>query len=391
MEIRVLSGEEEEQAWYVWSQAFERGDREMREWREWRATTEDKSVTFGVFDAAGLQATVLVTDYRIHLGPEVIVPMGGIGGVACLPASRGKGYAGAGLRASLEGMREAGQVVSVLFPFSWEYYRRFGWEWVGVNRHYAIPSRVLRPDPETENVRAATPADRSAIVGAYTEFAGRYRGMLARRGRTWAEMLDDKEKEYTYTYLYEKEGKVEGYLTYRGGKEEGTRLGEFLSLRPRAQRALLGLLRRHDMQINKFTWHAPEDDTLWQQYYHWDFETKIQPVTMGRVVDVVGALQSWRPDRKAGGVVMLAVQDEHAPWNARTWKVEFAGGEVAVRPAEAAPQVALDIQALSQAYFGTPTLDQLRAADRLAVYDEAGYTALRDLLAGPPMWLNDEF
>ena len=27
----------------------------------------------------------------------------------------------------------------------------------------------------------------------------------------------------------------------------------------------------------------------------------------------------------------------------------------------------------------------------LTVHDEAGYTALRGLLDGPPMWMNDEF
>ena len=47
-------------------------------------------------------------------------------------------------------------------------------------------------------------------------------------------------------------------------------------------------------------------------------------------------------------------------------------------------QVELDIQAISQAFFGTPNLEQVRAADRIRVHDESGYQALRSLLAGPP-------
>ncbi len=391
MKIRILTREEQEQTYYVWSQAFERGDREMTGWREWEEKAEEKSATYGVFDAAGLQATVLITDYRLHLGPEIVVPMAGVGGVACLPASRGKGYAGAGLKFALERMREAGQPVSVLFPFSWAYYRRFGWEWVGAQRQYTVPTNILKPDPETEHVRAATPADRAAIVDTYTQMAGRYRGMIARTNSAWNDMLDATKKEHTYTYVYERDGRLEGYLTYRGGKEEETWIREFIVLTPRAQRALLGLLRRHEMQVKKFDWKAPDDDPLWSQFYDWDIETKIRPVTMGRVVDVPAALQAWRPAREARGSVRLAVQDTCAPWNTGTWQVEFAEGEVSVRSTDAAPQVRLDIQALSQGYFGTPTVAALRAADRLTVDDEAGYTALGALLAGPMMWMNDDF
>ena len=391
MELRQLTGDELKAADYIWSQAFERGDRAMEEMQEWIAVFSDHCVTYGLHDVAGLQATFLVMDFRVHLGPDVIVPMGALGGVACLPATRGRGYAGTGLRYTLERMREAGQVISMLDPFSWDYYRRFGWEWVAPKRRYSVATSALKPDPETERVRAATLDDRAGIRAAYTEFAGRYRGMLARDDRHWAFILDDSKKNFTYTYVYEQEGRIEGYLTYRGGKEEETRLEEFISLTPRAQRALLGLLRRHEMQVKKFVWNAPPDDGLWSQFYHWELETTLRATTMARVVDVAGALQAWKPSTSAHGHFTLGVQDENAPWNTGTWQVEFEGGHISVEPTQQAPQVSLDIQALSQAYFGTPTVDELRRNDRLQVQEEAGYTALRDLLAGPPAWLNDGF
>lgn len=388
MEIRQIKPEEEKQSDYLASQAFFHGDREL----PWQNDPHIPHATrFGVWDAAGLQAQVVVLHFRAHLGPQAVVPMGGIAGVACLPASRGKGYASACLKHALEQMREMGQVISTLFPFSWDFYRNLGWEWVGVQRRYALPGRILRPDPETENVRAAAPADRDRIIEVYTQFAGRYRGMIAREEKHWNSILDDAPKKHTFTYLYERDGSAEGYLTYRGGKWKETWLREFIALTPRARRALLGLLRRHEMQTEKFAWHAPDDDPLWLQFYHWDIGTKIEPKTQGRVVDVVGALRAWRPATEARGAVNLAVQDACAPWNSRTWQVAFEGGEVSVHPTRAEPQVSLDIQALSQAYFGTPTVDAIRAADRLTVHDEAGYAAFRALLDGPPMWMNDDF
>ncbi len=390
MDIRVLNAEEKEQAGYIWSLAFSHGsygneDGDISSDPEWGGT-----YTCGVFDEAGLQAVVVVNDYRIYLGAEVVVPMGGIGGVASLPASRGKGYAGKCLQFSLEKMRETGHITSMLYPFSWDYYRRFGWEWIGTTRKYKVRSSSLKGDPETEKVRQATEADFPTIQHVYETFAKRYRGCMVRNEQGW-NMLKHRKNRYTVTYIYEHEGQVEGYIVYRGDKEEETEIREFISLTGRAQRALLGLLRRHDMQVKCFTWSAPLDDSFWSQQFHWDHSTTLEAVPMGRVVDMVKATEAWRPDVTVKGSTVFALQDSHAPWNEGTWRAEFEGGEVRVKPSTATPQLTLDIQAFSQVYLGTPNLESIRFADRIRVHDEAGYRAFTDLFRGPLMWINDGF
>ena len=381
-----------DRAFYLSSQAFRHGERDDNRVQNWlKDPNRTPDTGYGVYDEGGMQSKVVVQHYKQHFGPDVVIPMGGIAGVASLPASRGKGYAGTCLKYVLERMRDDGEVISALFPFSWQFYRNLGWEWVGIERSYKVTTRALKSDPETENVRAATPADRPAIAACYTEFAGRYRGAMARREQEWNRILDDNEKQYTYTYLYEKEGRVMGYLTYRGGKREETRIREFVSLTPQAQRALLGLLRRHEMQIEKFAWNAPSDDTLWSQLMHWDLETKLEPNTMSRIVDVPGAFAYCRPVPASSGTVIFALKDDCAPWNTGTWRITFEGGKTQAERTNSAPQLELDIQALSQAYHGTPTLDTLRAAERLTIHDEAGFTTLKQLLDGPPMWMSDSF
>src|SRR5205823_2265863 len=104
------------------------------------------------------------------------------------------------------------------------------------------------------------------------------------------------------------------------------------------------------------------------------------------VVDAAGALRAWRPAPAARGAVALRLRDEHAPWNEGVWQIEFEQGRVSVEPSQRQPQVTVEIQGLSQAFFGTPALDVLRAHRQLQVDEERGYEALRDLLAGPPMW-----
>lgn len=392
MEIREISEDELQEAFLLSAQAFGQGGRDD-DFAQNRRNDPDRlpSTSYGLWDAQGLQAKVSVIHYRQHFGPSCIFPMGGIGGVVSLPASRGRGYAGIMLRHALEKMRENGEFVSDLFPFSWEFYRRLGWAWVGQRNDYVVPTRILQSDKETEHVRAAVAADRPAIQECYVAWAGRYRGLVERDVKLWNRILNDSPKEYAYTFLYEPEGKVEGYLTFKGWKREETRLREFVALTPRAQRALLGLLRRHEMQVEAFAWSAPGDDSLWHQQYHWDIKTQTQPVTAARVVDVAAALSAWKPQRGASGKVVVRVQDDVAAWNTGTWLADFSEGVTTVQAVDAEPEVSMDIQALSQAYHGTPSLANLRSAGRMEVHAEAGYEALGRLLDGPPMWMNDSF
>ncbi|MCW3100651.1 MAG: GCN5-related N-acetyltransferase [Chthonomonadaceae bacterium] len=391
VEIRRVEQDELEKALPVWSQAFEKGDRTMDEWRDMEAAYKDRSVTFGLFDSAGLQATVLVMDCKLHFGPDIRVPMGALGGVACLPASRGKGYAGDTIRFALERMKEAGHVTSVLSPFSWQFYQNLGWDWTGASRRYSVTTHVLRPHPETEFVRAAVPADRPRIIACYEAFAGRYRGMLVRQEAEWNSVLNDRKKEYAYAFLYEKDGSVEGYLAFHGWKEEETRLRDFITLTPRAQMALLGLLRRHEMQVKKFTWNAPENDLLWSQFIDWDLETRLKPLQMARIVDFPAALALLNPGLDQKGVVDVGIRDAHAPWNDGVWRIVVDIGHVEATRTRGIAQVEMDIRQATQAFFGAPTLEDLRRADRITVHDESGYGRLQRLSDGPPMWINDDF
>jgi len=394
MEIRELQEEDWEQASYIGRQAFAHGRRTGGNW--FQDPNRPPITMIGAWDEAGLQARLTIIAYQVYMGPDLVLPMGGIGGVSCLPASRGKGYAGELLKVALQKMYEAGQTLSSLYPFSWDFYRHYGWEWVGLNRTYTVPTRILKPCSETEHVRAVRPEDRPKIEAIYARYAANYRGMVVRDAKEWNAVLQDRDDHYTYTYLYENldgsgESQPEGYFTYSGGKREETRIREFIASTSRARRALLGLLRRHEMQVEKFRWDAPGDDLLYHQLCHNDTETKLEPMVQGRIVDVARALTAWHPAPEARGAFDLSVQDEHASWNQGTWHVEFEAGNVSVRRSDAEAQIALTIQSLSQAYYGTPTLDEIRAAEKLTVHDETAYASLRTLLAGPPMWTVTHF
>ncbi len=390
MEIRVLEGDERKLFNRLWAQAFNRGRRST----DWigDGETDLSTVYCGVFDEAGLQACLSIIGYHVYFGETLVLPMGGIGGVACLPASRGKGYAGALLKFALETMKANRQPISALFPFSWEFYRRYGYEWVGVQRDTKLPTRILSTSPETENVRLLEDSEMEKIGPVYEKFAKGYRACLQRTPSLWKNFCTHPDDKFRYLYAAEFNGEIEGYLNFTlPGDGDNAHLREFVALTPRARRALLGLLKRHEMQFEFFNWKAPEDDPLWGEFYHWDIETKIRPVYMGRVVDAEAALAPLKPAPHFRGEFRLKLSDKHAPWNEKTLRVAFGDGTVEVEETEAKPNLQMDIQAFSQLYFGTPDADFLLRAGRVAVDDEVAYHGLRSLLSGPPVFTNDHF
>ena len=306
MNIRIVDDTEIQDAYYLSAQAF-RGGRRDDQFAERRLNDKNRprSTMFGVYDNAGLQAKVVVIPYKQVFGSQFIASMGGIGGVACLPASRGKGYAGACLRHALGYMRESGMYLSALYPFAWEFYRRLGWEWIGAQRTYTVPTRIMSTSPETENVRQATecgsPGDCDNLFCIY--------GALSRHGaadeRMWNSLLDDEAESYTFTYLYESPDGPEGYLTFQGDKKDSTHLNEHIVLTSRAQRALIGLMKRHEMQTSAFQWSAPDDDPLWSNLYHNDLVTRVDPVVQARIVDIVQAFSALKPSQWLSGGVVL--------------------------------------------------------------------------------------
>ncbi len=137
--------------------------------------------------------------------------------------------------------------------------------------------------------------------------------------------------------------------------------------------------------------NGPADAPLPLYVMHNDLETEAGPLFMGRVVDCAAAFAALRPQTEISGRLVLAVTDEHADWNQGKFAVNVEYGQVTATAVQDEPGVAVDIQTLSQAYWGQPSLDQLRAGGRLSVTDEDQYRLLARLLPSTTCYLLDSF
>ena len=397
MELRPLTLEDKDAQNRLMSEAFSGGSRPEDKDEDKEADAAPKSPVLGMFDGARLVASLTTHALHIHWG-SATAPLGGIAGVACTADQRGRGHVGRLLTESLRTMRDSGQYLSGLFPFSVAFYRRYGWDWVGEERIYTIPTAEIKAYPEGKCLRCYEgPEGQEIVRPVYDAFAGRYRGMLTRTDPTpafWEWSLKNHGNRTTYVQVYHspETGAAEGYLTFRYPKKGDTAdIGELIATTPAAYRGLLSVLHYYGTQVQKVRFSAPADSPLPLYVMHNDLKALQEPSFMARVVDAGAAFAALRPDPDLSGQVTISVADEYADWNQQTFQMTIEGGHVSATTTQSVAGITLDIQTLTQAYWGHPSLGSLRAAGRLSVTDEKQYKMLAKLLPPAVCYLQDDF
>lgn len=398
-EIRLLEPGDAPVHRRLMAHAFDRG-RVVRPADEDEAAASYIANKWGLFDENGaLQAALTIRPFEVHWGPSTVLALGGLAGVATWAHARGQGHGDALLKKSLEAMRDAGQTISALYPFAWNFYRRYGWDWVGRRFQVTLPLRELSRTPAQEApVVAFAAGEAGATVdallrGAYEAFARNYRGVFTGASHQWDRLGRPGDERTTYTYAVP----PDGYLLWRFPSSGDTgEVSEFVANSPHAWGRLLSLLYDLRSQARTARLALPADTPLWSHVMHWDLETKTVPVFMGRVVDLAGALGHLAPALSLGpddnASATLSVRDEHAPWNTGTWRLSVENGRVVCARAPAAlADVSLDIQALSQAFWGAPSLAELRRVGQIEVTGERGWAVLNRLLPAFPVYTMDHF
>ena len=359
------------------------------------APPPDMANKWGLFAGGELQASLTIVPFHTHWGAETVLPLGGIAGVATWAHARGNGYVTDLLTDALRTMKERGEVVSALYPFAWGFYRKFGWDWVGEKHTVTLPLRELRAAPEGRRVRDITQREainaKPHLEAAYTNYAREYRGVFNRETHQWKNTLAHRDNRTTFVYQYEPTGE---YLLWRYDGEKG-RITEWTARTPEGMRAHLSLLHYLHTQYETAEVVIPHNSPLPAHIMHWNMETKTWPVFMGRVVDFAGAIQALPPVRDVPNASLtLALHDEHAPWNKGVWEIGVENEGISCEKARdgVTADVTMDIQAVSQAFWGTPSLQWLRNAGRVDhVADEAAFALLSRLLPAHPVYTLDDF
>ncbi|RXZ81443.1 GNAT family N-acetyltransferase [Paenibacillaceae bacterium] len=327
---------------------------------------------WGAFEEDKLCAKLTILPFHIHLN-NTLVTMGGIAGVATWPEERRRGAVAKLLTHSLHIMKEQGQTISFLMPFSYPFYRKFGWENCVDYKNYKLLTAQLPPKPieispgSIRRYHAASEQLIAELQEVYSRYVSRYNGALARDEDWWMTTVFERRNAHIAIF-YGEDNKPVGYVNYRVTDRTLT-VFEFIALDENVKTELWRFLSNHDSMIDQLTISAPIDDTLAYLLPDPRIGHEIVSSFMGRIVDVAGFLQQYPFTPHARELELtLDIADAYAPWNNGTFRLSWSeDGVVTVAEGASSAEIAVScsIQTLTSMFIGYKRPSELHRIGRL--------------------------
>ena len=405
-EYRKVTPEEKLHVSRIQNIVFGGGDNE-KEIREQIAKGEyDSENTYGAVDETG----------RVVAGMEIIsyimwfdghkVPMYGIAGVASLPEIRRQGNVRKIFEKVFDDIYEKGAVFSHLYPFSYDYYRKFGYENCGAVKKYNLQldaARRLKNNGTAHEFIKKEDTDntvRDKLIEIYEDYASKHNIMLSRSQERWDEVFDISLFGSNRLYYWKNEAsEIKSWAKFRK-KDDIMEINDIAWLDNESMLGILQFMGMFEGAAEKMSVRASPEfvpDLYWNDLY--DIETENQWMGMNRVVDAKRALELIKKPcgenaraRDNSGRFTIKVNDKFAKWNNNTYIVEYGGGESAVKTASdisVTPDIEVSETALMQLVLGVYEFEP--TAHRYDVQVNGNRQTLKNVFCKKNMLIMDYF
>lgn len=352
------------------------------------------SWNYGCFSDEGkLTSQVVATPFRINLFGKAM-GMAGVGFVSSYPEYRGQGGINKIMRQLLQDLRKERIELSYLAPFSYPFYRRYGYELVFERIEYRLPTRDWPATCKTEGrIRRCTWKEAKGMIhDVYHQLPVAKRGGLIRE--SWWEDYKFAMKPGAQFALYFNEfGSCEGYLVYRS-EAPIFRIEEWGYLSKEAFTALAGFVGSHNGAFAEFVYETGySGNDLGYLLDHPVAQKQLKPEMMARIVDIQAFIENY--PFKAGSILRFVLEvkpDEYAEWNTGFYDVQIgAAGKAHVEKLDmnVQPDMVGDIQALTQLFMSYRSLEELCFFEKLRATPVM--SALADRIVAQPPVLEDYF
>lgn len=316
------------------------------------------------------------------------VAMGGIGSVAVQVEFRGRGVAPALLVDSIERMRAAGQVISMLHPATTGFYRRLGWEIAGPYPVCELPITALAalPPGEPDRLRSVGTDAHPALRDTYARVAPTHPGWVDRPEWMWDHAYRDGREGYSILAVDAADGSgIDGFVLYeqivRGVVGYDVEVHEIVAVDAVSEITLWRAIGSFGAQAEKVVTNGASGAMLPFLLSEQQMRPTFANDWMLRLVDAPGAIAARGYDPSITASVHLDVRDPVAPWNHGPFVLEVSGGEGRLEPGGTG-EVELGVHTLAALYSGHASAVDLAAIAALHGRPAACHT-LDAVFAGP--------
>ncbi|PYZ92357.1 hypothetical protein CR194_16120 [Salipaludibacillus keqinensis] len=297
--------------------------------RKERIKLTDPNETWVIEEEGQIISKTAVIPFHVYVDGRP-VSMGGVSGVVTWPEHRRNGLVSQLLKHALKQMKEDGQLLSFLFPFSIPFYRKFGWELFADNESITLTRDQLPPRKQHKGIVKRIDKDYTMIEDVYHTWAKRYSGAIVRDEKWWDQSVF-KRKKGTLAAYYNEELTVTGYMIYEVKGRKMT-VHEMIWLDGDARHGLWSFITNHDSMIDTATIKTVAHDRLPFLLTDPKVKREVSSYFMARIVNVKEFLSIY-PFTIENNTppIILHITDEFCPWNDGTYIIVKKDGQIDVR------------------------------------------------------------
>jgi len=393
MDFRFINKETLPQVAKLWDYCFEKKDSAFFVWYFSRYCLQQNKI-IGGFDVEGNLTTMLhLNPYKLFLHNSIIeVPY--IVGVATDPAARGQHLIGELFSTAFTLLRAAGTPFVFLMPINAGVYLTYGFAYTYYRHGYKMPLKALTvvcSDVALYLRRVELIEAKQELSKVYKAAMNNYHAYVERDARVWDNYVTaSAEENLEVAIVYDGQDAI-GYMIY--SKENITfKIWELLALTGQAKNCLLEYARGFSGTFTQLDWLAAPDDLSFINFRDQAFTGQVTPFMMARIINVGKVLELLPvPEGCPETTFVMYVRDSFMQLNNVLIKITVTTEKLKLDNSVEIPDVTLDIETLTQLYFGTFSVRSMLHNGKILVEKEEVVLLLEKLFPVKNNFINEYF
>lgn len=319
------------------------------------------SLAYGAIEDGELSSGFLAFPFETQFHQNRI-PMRGISYVSSYPEDSGHGNITKLMHRFFEDCQADQVPLAYLAPFSFPFYRRFGFEQVFDRVHYHVQTRdvgkLALPDfakTDEVSIKRESFAQAGPSIAAFHEAHPFNQGGGTIRSAWWQDYLTLKHATWEVATCLVA-GKLEGYVIYSRDGNQQLSIQEFFWTSKTAYWQLLNFIARHKGTYAAFDYISgdprPRIDAFSDPHVKKSMTATSEAYMMARIVDLPMFFKYYHVPTDRDFKLTLTVTDDFLPANNRTWQLTGQNGTIACQPTDDAAELTIDIRELTQILLG---------------------------------------
>lgn len=250
----------------------------------------------GWFDNDTLVSQVVVYPMQVQIFGKRYA-MGGLTGVGTYPEYSNIGLMHKLLEQALRNMRDRGQNICYLYPYSIPYYRRKGWELISDRIQYEIKDYQLPKNRQVSGEVRRVKTDSEEIKITYDRYAAHTHGAIIRDALAWNEYWFWDSEDIMAAVYYNENGEQDGYVIY-WIENDVFHIKDMIFNNEEARIGLWNFVSAHFSMIDRVEGTTYTDELLGFLLEDASIKETISPYYMGRIVDFAAFIADYpfKPD-----------------------------------------------------------------------------------------------